>query len=93
MANAKMTVEFLPNGSQIVKFSSIEGVSPGRIRRAELQARREHVRLCALAAGEMRQKAKAKEVEETIAEATEAPVEEDAVPEDAPEEAAAPTVV
>ncbi len=70
MANAKMTVEFTPNGSQIIKFSSIEGISPGRLRRAEFQARKELSRLCALASGEHRAKKarEAERVEEAVAE-------------------------
>ena len=73
MASPKMTVEFLPNGSQVIKFSSIDGISPGRIRRAEMQARRELSRLCGLAAGESRARK-----ERAAAKALEAPEEQEA---------------
>jgi len=56
MPNPRLTVEFLPNGSSTVKFSSIDGITPGKVARAAMQARKELVRLCALAGVEMRRK-------------------------------------
>lgn len=71
MANPKLTVEFLPSGGSDVKFSSITGVTPGKLDRAGLQARKELRRLCGLAGVEARRQAAEREQEKLEAETAE----------------------
>ncbi len=70
MANPKLTIEFTSDGGSSVRFSSITGVTPGRIIRATLQARHELRRLCGLAGVEAARK-RAVAAEKAVAEVEE----------------------
>lgn len=61
MANPKLTIEFMPSGASELKFSAITGITPGKLDRASLQARKELKRLCGLAGVEARRKKDEKE--------------------------------
>ena len=66
MANPKLTIEFMPSGASVVKFSAITGITPGKLDRSNLQARKELKRLCGVAGVEaQRKKAEKAKQEET----------------------------